>query len=65
MTIDDGGEITLEYKESELTGMEGTNTRFTVKPDEVELTRTGYQMQHIYRAINSDMSRLMIAIRGQ
>lgn len=41
MTIDDGGEITLEYKESELTGMEGTNTRFTVKPDEVELTRTG------------------------
>ena len=41
MTIDDGGEIVLEYQESELTGMEGTNTRFTVHPDEVELTRTG------------------------
>lgn len=41
MTIDEGGEIVLEYQESELTGMEGTNTRFTVKPDEVELTRTG------------------------
>lgn len=32
---------------------------------QVELTRTGYQMQHIYRAISSDMSRLMMAIRGQ
>lgn len=41
MTIGDGGEIVLEYQESELTGMEGTHTRFTVKPDEVELTRTG------------------------
>lgn len=40
MTIGDG-EIVLEYQESELTGMEGTNTRFTVHPDEVELTRTG------------------------
>ena len=41
MTIDDGGEIVLEYQESELTGMEGTNTRFTVNQDEVELKRTG------------------------
>lgn len=32
---------------------------------QVELTRTAYQMQHIYRAINSDMSRLITAIRGQ
>lgn len=31
---------------------------------QVELTRTGYQMQHIYRAISSDMSRLLMAIRG-
>ena len=41
MTIDDGGEIILEYQESEITGMKGTNTRFTVNQDEVELTRTG------------------------
>ena len=41
MTIGDGGEIVLEYKETELTGMEGTNTRFIVHPDAVELTRTG------------------------
>ena len=32
---------------------------------QVELTRTGYQMQHIYRAISSDMSRVLTAIRGQ
>ena len=32
---------------------------------QVELTRTAYQMQNIYRAINSDMSRLLLAIRGQ
>ena len=41
MTICDGGEIVLEYQESELTGMEGTNTRFTVNQDQVELKRTG------------------------
>lgn len=32
---------------------------------QVELTRTAYQMQHIYRAISSDMSRVLTAIRGQ
>ena len=32
---------------------------------QVELTRTGYQMQHIYRAMSSDMSRLLMVIRGQ
>ena len=41
MTIDDGGEIVLEYQESEITGMEGTNTKFIVSEDSVELTRTG------------------------
>ena len=41
MTIDDGGEIVLEYQESEITGMEGTNTKFIVNQDVVELTRTG------------------------
>ena len=36
-----------------------------IAEQQIELTRTGYQMQHIYRAISSDMSRLMVAIRGQ
>lgn len=37
----------------------------SIAEQQVELTRTGYQMQHIYRAISSDMSRLLMAIRGQ
>ena len=40
MTID-GEEITLTYQESEITGMEGTTTRFTVRGDMVVLERTG------------------------
>ena len=40
MTIDGGG-ITLTYQETELTGMEGTTTRFTIQDDTVVLTREG------------------------
>jgi len=36
-----------------------------IAEQQVELTRTAYQMQHIYRAISSDMSRVLMAIRGQ
>ena len=31
----------------------------------MEMVRNAFQMQHTYRAINSDLSRLMTAIRGQ
>ena len=41
MTLEEDGEITLTYQETELTGMEGTTTRFLVRDDTVELTRTG------------------------
>lgn len=41
MTIDRDGTILLEYEETELTGMEGTTTRFAVQNDKVTLTRTG------------------------
>lgn len=41
MSIGAGGEIVLEYQESELTGMEGTTTRFTIQDDTVTLTREG------------------------
>lgn len=41
MTIDEAGSIVLEYQETELTGMEGTTTRFTIRDDTVALTRTG------------------------
>ena len=40
MTMD-GGEITLTYQESELTGMEGTVTTFAICGGIVTLTRTG------------------------
>ena len=36
-----------------------------IAEQQLELTRTGYQMQHIYRAISRDMYRLLTAIRGQ
>ena len=36
-----------------------------VAEQQIELVRSAYQMQHIYRAISSDMSRLLVTIRGQ
>ena len=41
MTIADDGEIVLEYHETELTGMAGTTTRFTIGKDTATLLRTG------------------------
>lgn len=41
MTIREDGEMVLTYQESEITGMEGTTTRFTVRGDMVVLERTG------------------------
>ena len=35
------GESTLSYMESELTGMEGTKTTFSIRPELVTLTREG------------------------
>ena len=40
MTLD-GDEIGLSYEETELTGMQGTTTRFTIRGDTVVLERTG------------------------
>ena len=40
MTIE-GEEVTLTYQESEITGMEGTTTRFIVRGNTVVLERTG------------------------
>ena len=47
MTIRDDGEMVLAYDETELTGMEGTTTRFTILGDTVILRRTG--------AVNNEM----------
>jgi len=37
----DDGALRLCYQESALTGMEGTETAFLIRPDQVTLTRTG------------------------
>lgn len=50
MTISDDGTVTLVYQETELTGMEGTTTSFTIRGDEVALERTGMvQSQILFR----------------
>ena len=41
MTITDDGEMILEYRETELTGMDGTTTRFIINGDTVTLSRSG------------------------
>ena len=41
MTIHDDGVIELAYQETELTGMEGTETRFVIRENQVVLTRSG------------------------
>ena len=41
MTLEEDGDITLTYQETELTGMEGTTTRFSIRDDTVVLARTG------------------------
>lgn len=41
MTMEAGGAMTLTYQETELTGMEGTTTRFLIRGDHVALERTG------------------------
>ena len=36
-----------------------------VAEQQMELVRNAYQIQHVYNALNSDMQRLLMAIRGQ
>ena len=48
MTIRDNGEMVLAYDETELTGMEGTTTRFTIRGNSVVLRRTGTVNNEMY-----------------
>ena len=41
MTVTDDGDTVLTYRETELTGMEGTVTCFTIRGNVVTLARTG------------------------
>ena len=44
----DNGKYMVEYNESELTGMDGTHTVITLKPDEVSILRTGKNNSHLH-----------------
>ena len=35
-----------------------------VATEQVELVRNTYQLQYVFRSINSDMSRIVMAIQG-
>lgn len=41
------------------------NNGVNVAEQHIELVRSAYQTQHLYRAFSSDMARMLSAIRGQ
>lgn len=49
--------------EDETFRMDGNGVN--VAEQQIELVRNAYQLQHVYNALNSDMGRLLMAIRGQ
>ena len=53
----------VRVAEEETTRMDGNGVN--VAEQSVELVRNAYQLQHTYRAMSSDISRLLMAIRGQ
>lgn len=53
----EGNTVYLSYEESEVTGMEGTTTTFTVHPERVELVRTGtVQSKMVFEKGKKDVS---------
>lgn len=54
---------TVRVADDETFRMDGNGVN--VAEQQIELVRTSFQLQHVYRAMNSDISRLLTAIRGQ
>ena len=54
---------TVRVAQEETTRMD--NNGVNLAEQSVELVRNAYQLQHTYRAMSSDISRLLMAIRGQ
>ena len=53
----EGDTVYLSYEESEVTGMEGTTTTFTVQGERVELVRTGaIQSKMVFEKGKKDVS---------
>ncbi|MCI9164891.1 MAG: flagellar basal body rod protein FlgB [Oscillospiraceae bacterium] len=53
----------VRVADDETARMDGNGVN--VAEQQIELVRNAFQIQHVYRAISSDMSRLLMAIRGQ
>lgn len=53
----------VHVADDETARMDGNGVN--VAEQSVELVRNAYQLQHTYRAMSSDLSRLLMAIRGQ
>ena len=53
----------VHVADDETARMDGNGVN--VAEQSVELVRNAYQLQHTYRAMSSDISRLLMAIRGQ
>ena len=49
--------------DDESASMDGNGVN--VAEQQIEMVRNTFQLQHVYNAINSDMGRLLMAIRGQ
>ena len=59
--LEDSGFSVFEAQEQTRMDDNGVN----VAEQHIELVRSAYQTQHLYRAFSSDMSRMLMAIRGQ
>lgn len=53
----------VRVADDEVARMDGNGVN--VAEQHIELVRSAYQTQHLYRAFSSDMSRMLMAIRGQ
>lgn len=58
-----GSAPVVRTADDETARMDGNGVN--VAEQEIEMVRNAFQLQHVYNALNSDMNRLLMAIRGQ
>ena len=63
VTFEEAPKPTVRTAEDESFRMDENGVN--VAEQQLELVRNAYQIQHVYNALNSDMQRLLMAIRGQ
>ena len=55
--------LKVRVADDETARMDGNGVNMAEQ--QIEMVRNSYQLQHVYRALSSDISRLMTAIRNQ